>query len=247
MNDLDQVRAYYRAVLPYYDASLEDRGDLPFWEATARRWGARRILELGCGTGRVTEVLAREASVTAGDLLIEMVQRARRKVPAANLFVADLREFWFASKFDLVILADDPMAHITSIDERVKVSKLIAEHLTADGRVVLEGLYRPPGIESQVSARDIDRPGEKPFVVEESWQSIGPDSVWRATYRFIDGALITEATSLLRSWTLEELGLLPSAGLEVEALWGDFDDRPFCDSSRRLLIAARKSGPTRPQ
>ncbi len=241
MSDVEQVRAYYRAVLPYYDASLEDRGDLPFWDSIARRWSAERTLELGCGTGRITGILARKASVTAGDLLIEMVHRARRKVPGANLFVADLREFWLASKFDLVVLADDPMAHITSAGEREKVLKRIAEHLTAGGRVILEGLHRPPGIESLVPAREIHRPGETPLVIEESWKPVGQDPVWRATYRFIDGASITEATSLLRSWTLEEVELLSSAGLQVEDLWGDFEERPFCDTSARLIIVATKS------
>jgi SAM-dependent methyltransferase len=240
MSDVEQVRAYYHAVLPYYDASLEDRGDLPFWKAIARRWGAKRILELGCGTGRVTEVLARKASVTAGDLLIEMVHRARRKVPDANLFVSDLRKFWLASKFDLVVLADDPMAHIISADEREEVMQLIAEHLTADGRVVLEGLYRPLGKESLVPVRDIHRLGEKPFAVEESWKPTGQDPIWSATYRYIDGPLITEATSLLRSWTLEEVRLLSRAGLQVEDLWGDFDERPFCGTSARLLVVAKR-------
>ena len=62
---VEQIRAYYAAILPHYDASLEDRGDLPFWESMATRWNSKRILELGCGTGRVTKVLARRATVTA--------------------------------------------------------------------------------------------------------------------------------------------------------------------------------------
>ena len=76
MNDSEEVRRYYEAILPYYDESLADRGDLPFWEAMARL-GSKRILELGCGTGRVTEVLVRHANVTAVDLLVEMLRLAR--------------------------------------------------------------------------------------------------------------------------------------------------------------------------
>src|SRR5260370_21970145 len=78
------MAAYYRAVLPFYDASLADRGDLPFWESVARRWGGKRILELGCGTGRVTEVLRRAASVTGADLLIEILARAKRRGSARD-------------------------------------------------------------------------------------------------------------------------------------------------------------------
>src|SRR5258706_9007132 len=127
MTDIDEIRRYYDAILPFYDDSLADRGDLPFWEAMATRWGASRILELGCGTGRVTEVLRRHAPVIAVDLLIEMLWRARRKAPRAHLVAADLRRFAFATTFDLIVLADDPMAHLLSMDDRAKVMRLIAD------------------------------------------------------------------------------------------------------------------------
>src|SRR5258708_11883274 len=142
MTDIEEIRRYYQAILPFYDDSLADRGDLPFWETMATRWGATRILELGCGTGRVSEVLCRHAPVTAVDLLIEMLSRVARRAPRAQLVAADLRRFAFAAKFDLIVLADDPMAHLTSLDDRAHVMRLIADHLTPGGRVILEGLYR---------------------------------------------------------------------------------------------------------
>ena len=72
MSDIASLRAYYRTVLPYYESALEDRGDLRFWESMARRWSARSILELGCGTGRVTEILTADAAVVAVDVLVEL-------------------------------------------------------------------------------------------------------------------------------------------------------------------------------
>src|ERR1700681_2282205 len=91
MNDIASLRAYYRTLLPYYDSALEDRGDLRFWESMAQRWTARSILELGCGTGRVTEVLTARAAVIAVDVLVEMLDRAARKAPRARLDGAGLR------------------------------------------------------------------------------------------------------------------------------------------------------------
>ena len=64
MDDAEAIRRYYAAILPYYDDALADRGDLPFWEGMVTRWPSGQILELGCGTGRVSEVLSRFASVT---------------------------------------------------------------------------------------------------------------------------------------------------------------------------------------
>ncbi len=232
MHDVDQIGAYYRAVLPFYDASLADRGDLPFWESVARRWGGKRILELGCGTGRVTEVLRRAASVTGADLLIEMLARAKRRVPGADFVVADVRTFVFSSRFDLIVLADDPTAHVVSTEERAHVIQRIAEHLAPGGHVVLEGLYRPP---SKPARRTIAKPAK--FTVEESWEPAA-DSIWNATYRYQEGPKITEAKSVVRSWTRDEVARFGDAALHVEHLWGDFDESPFLEQSERMVIVA---------
>jgi SAM-dependent methyltransferase len=239
MKDIDELRAYYTALIPYYDASLDERGDLPFWDSIARRWGSKRILELGCGTGRVTEVLSRHAAVTAVDLLIEMIRHASRRAPTASLVVADLREFAFTSTFDLVVLAGDPTAHLTSTDERTRVMELIADHLNPQGRVVFEGLYRPAGKPSLVSARHVRRNGEQPFEVEEWWTPAGGDSTWKATSRIREGSSIVEIASVQRSWTLRDIQRLESA-LQIEHLWGDFDERPFSESAARMVIVATK-------
>jgi len=169
MQDREQVRRYYSAILPFYDESLVDRGDLPFWESMAA--GSKRILELGCGTGRVTAVLVQHGNITAVDLLVEMLRRAMRRAPAANLVAADLRQFAFAAQFDLIVLADDPMAHLVSIDDRTRVLRLIADHLTRNGRVVIEGLYRRGPGQSQCQRGDL--------IVEESWTATEDPSIWK--------------------------------------------------------------------
>ena len=69
---------------------------------------------------------------------------------------------------------------------------------------------------------------------------MGPEPLWSATYRYIDGPLVTEATSLQRSWTPEDVALLANAGLQVQHLWGDFDERPFRETAARLLVVAQK-------
>jgi SAM-dependent methyltransferase len=227
MNDIAPLRTYYRTVLPYYESALEDRGDLRFWESMAQRWSAGRILELGCGTGRVTEILTAHAAVIAVDVLVEMLDHAARRAPKARLVAADLRSLALRSQFDLVVLANDPMAHLTATDDRTRLIESIREHLAADGRVVLEGLYRPRREATVIRARH----------VEEQWEPVGSESLWRATYRYDDA----QATSILRSWTREEIDRLRLAGLEIESLWGDFDERPFENASARMLIVARRS------
>jgi hypothetical protein len=108
----------------------------------------------------------------------------------------------------------------------------------AEGRLVLEGLYRPSDQATLVPPREIARDGVTLFTVDESWEPAGQSALWNATYRYTMGSRVTEVASVLRSWTREEIGRLPECGLHVEALWGDFDERPFSPASPRVVIVA---------
>ena len=234
MASIEELRAYYRSILPYYDAELGDRGDLQFWRSISRRWDSKRILELGCGTGRVTAVLCENASTTAVDLLWEMLQLAKQHAPKARLVAADLRDFAFSSRFDLIILADDPMAHLLAADERLAAMKQIASNLEPRGRVVLEGLYRMPRAHELPSTREV-----RGLTVTESWEPGGAHALWNVKYRYRRGLAVTEVVSTVRSWTLEEVHALGNAGLQVEELWGDFDESPFSATASRIVVVAR--------
>jgi SAM-dependent methyltransferase len=239
MASIEELRAYYDSILPYYDAELADRGDLRFWRSISKRWDSKRILELGCGTGRVTKVLCENASTTAVDLLWEMLAVAKQHAPKARLVAADLRQCPFSSKFDLVILADDPIAHLTASEDRLAAMKQIASHLEPGGRVVLDGLYRAPGAQTHPPTRDARGPGG-PFTVTESWEPGSGPAIWNVKYRYRRGSAVTEVLSTVRSWTLEEVDGLANSGLKVEELWGDFDESPFPATAPRVVMVARR-------
>jgi SAM-dependent methyltransferase len=239
MASLEELRAYYHSILPYYDEELEDRGDLQFWRSISKRWDSKRILELGCGTGRVTRVLSENASTTGVDLLWEMLTRAKQHAPRARLVAADLRDCVFSSKFDLVVLADDPISHLTAAKDRLATLKQIASHLEPEGRVVFDGLYRRPGADGMASTRAVRPPRAAPFTLTQSWEPGSLPSIWNVKYCYRRGPAMTNVASTVRSWTLEEVEGLRDAGLQVEALWGDFDERPFSPTAPRIVIVAR--------
>ena len=93
-------------------------------EATALRASVSgdnfKILEIGCGTGKNTEFLCRNAeSVIGADFSPEMLSSAREKITAENVrFVRmDLREKWefTENSFDLIVCSL-ALEHIENID-----------------------------------------------------------------------------------------------------------------------------------
>jgi SAM-dependent methyltransferase len=85
------------------------RGEVDFIEAELSGDRSRRILDVGCGTGRHAIELARRGyTVTGIDLSEAQLARAREKAREAGVSVEflrrDAREFRFDTPFDLVLM-----------------------------------------------------------------------------------------------------------------------------------------------
>lgn len=101
----------YASFYDWENARTMGRRDVKFWQRLAGRVGGA-VLELGCGTGRVSLPVARAADGFVGiDRSADMLQRARRRFrrsrrgPAARLIRGDIRALPFssASYFRLVM------------------------------------------------------------------------------------------------------------------------------------------------
>jgi SAM-dependent methyltransferase len=94
-----------------------------------------RVLELGCGTGRVTGYLgARGARVTGIDVSEEMIEHARRLHPDQQFVVGDLRDLsrYADGRWDAIIASFNVLG-VLDDEERRRVLGELADMLTADG------------------------------------------------------------------------------------------------------------------
>jgi SAM-dependent methyltransferase len=118
------------------------RADLPLWRelavAAARRTGSPcELLEIGCGTGRVSLALAEDGcQVTAVDIEPELVavllQRAAERGVEVDAITADARSLDLDTSLDLV-LAPMQVAQLLGEADRVRMLSAIARHLRPDG------------------------------------------------------------------------------------------------------------------
>ena len=113
-------------------------GEADLIESLLRETGGTRVLDAGCGTGRVaTELAARGFSVVGMDLDEQMLATARAKAPELSWILADLSEAsaHLNSEFDVVVMAGNVMIFVAGGTEATVISQLSA-HLAPGGLLV---------------------------------------------------------------------------------------------------------------
>ncbi len=125
-----------------YDArweQLEAEGHNPHGEADfvdSLLGGSGRVLDAGCGTGRVAIELARRGYSVAGvDIDDEMISGARGKAPELAWHQLDLATFDLGETFDAVVMAGNVLLFTVPGTEAVVVGRCAA-HLSPGGALV---------------------------------------------------------------------------------------------------------------
>lgn len=134
-----------------------------------------KVLDAGCGTGRVAIELARHGlSVIGVDIDARMIERARAKAPQLEWHVDDLATVQIDQKFDAIVLAGNVMIYLTP-DTEVQVVANLTRHLTEDGYLVA-GFQ----LNSVLSLSDYDRATQAAgLLLVERWSTWERDP-WQA-------------------------------------------------------------------
>jgi SAM-dependent methyltransferase len=148
-----QVDALWRNAWAY---DLEDgqfAADIPYWSALVARLRPTRVLELACGTGRITLPIAAAGvaqdpgfRLVALDYSPNLLARAEEKKAAADPQVAaavtfvegDMRSFDLDGPFDLIICGFNGLAYLHTIDEQLACLAAVRRHLAPRGRFAID-------------------------------------------------------------------------------------------------------------
>lgn len=127
-----------------YDASVPDwDGEIDFYRGfTSRvRDQGQPVLEVACGTGRITLRLALEGtSIVGADLDEEMLKVARKKsegVPGVSWVRADMRSLELGQTFGLILIPGHSFQFMCTPEDQVKAMECFKRHLAPGGLLIV--------------------------------------------------------------------------------------------------------------
>ena len=246
----------YTAFAEVYDAFMDN---IPYGEwadyvqSLLTEYGVRDglVLELGCGTGNLTELLASMGYDMIGvDCSGDMLGTAMEKREASGLDILylhqDMREFELYGTVRAVVSVCDSMNYITEYEELKQVFRLVNNYLDPGGLFVFdlntEYKYREI-LGSQTIAESREDCG---FIWENEYDNEAKLNDYELTLVIREeGQLYRryEETHIQRAYSLEEVReALLESGMEFVAVYNAFTrDCPEADS-QRIYVIAREHG-----
>jgi SAM-dependent methyltransferase len=223
--------SYPEAFAEAYDRWAADMTeDVPFYVELARE-AEGPVVELAVGTGRVAIPVAQAIgrAVIGIDSSPAMLEQAREAGgDLLDLRLGDMRDLELEEPAALVYCPYRALLHLQAWADRRRVFERVAAALDPGGRFA----WNVFAFDHAVAAR-LDGARQEEPIPHVLRYAVGDSR--------IDIVLDSGDTSSLWWATRNEwLGLIDVAGLEVEALYGWFDRRPFDDESREQVWVACK-------
>ena len=264
---LDLSYQDYRFVAEFYDyvVPYRKRGDIEFYRQEAERSGGP-VLELGCGTGRVLIPVARSGiEITGVDSSSHMLEICQQRLvdetqqvrSSADLIQADMSRLQLERKFQLVTSPFRAFQHLLTVEAQVRTIKNAYDHLLPDGRLILDVFN--PSLHALTAENIGEEFGEEPEfhlpdgrrivrthrIVERDPidQISSVELIYRITHPDGRAERMVHAFKMRHLFRFEMEHLLARCGFELEAVFSDFDRKPYgAIYPGELIFIANKVG-----
>jgi SAM-dependent methyltransferase len=251
MTPLDCLDLYADA--EFYDVEFADRNiEIPFYRRHARQSNGP-VLEVACGTGRLTMPIARDGvDVTGLDVSGPMLEQAARKSTAEGLKIEwieqDCRDMRLSRTFAMVFSATNAMQHLLDMESACAFLRSAERALQPGGQLIIDVFNPNPAKLARTGAtrylhKTINLPyGESIRVETVSEYRADKQILHFDLFYMRDGQLLRTKRVNMRCFFPEELlALCRFNGLEVLKRFGDYNESVFCEGSPKQLLFCRKA------
>ena len=257
---------YQGELAQLYDVAVPDwPGEIDFYRRLTEETSSdqRSLLEVACGTGRVTVQLASTGiQITGIDLSSEMLDHARTKsghLANVQWVLADMRSFELGKRFGLAIVPAYSFQLLLNDNDQTACLRQIAKHLDVGARLILHLENHDPDWLESLPTNDFT-------AFEPSGETIHPTTGQniRVSYAWSHAPVAQSVAVMIRYETIDEFGqigtstdrgplqmhctsphrleqLLAQSGFETDTIYGDFFGAPFAKNADEMIWIARKS------
>ena len=246
----------YRVGDLIYDANIYDglntfMSDLQFYKGWLPTNKDAKILELCCGTGRLTIPIAKAGYNICGvDYTPSMLEQARVKASGAGLEInfieADVRTLDLREKFDLIFIPFNSIHHLYDNEDLFMALNVVKDHLKEGGLFLLDCFN--PNIQYIVEAEKEQK------VIAEYTSDDGREVLIKQTMRyesktqvnriewhyFINGDFHSTQNLDMRIFFPRELdSYLEWNGFGIIHKYGGFEGEAFNDGSEKQVFVCK--------
>ncbi|KIV72310.1 Methyltransferase [Bacillus mycoides] len=252
----DEISELYDIIIP------EPDGIFDFYSGLVKP--NDEVLDLGCGTGRLSFILAEKgANVTSVDISAGMIEKASKKLDEMpnikdkiEFKVSSATDFKSERKFDFIFMSGGVFEYLLTSSKQKLALRNIKLLLKEDGIFVFD-IITPPTILPY--SKRVSDGGNTPIKGEnfknykvKSWDVVKADhykqivetTCYFEVYDIADNFLSEKKFRFLAKYTLpsEMQYLLEIEGFNIKNFYGDYNKNPFGRNSEFMVYECRKQG-----
>jgi SAM-dependent methyltransferase len=237
-----------------YDGFNKQTDDLEFYKTFFSSHKISKVLELCCGTGRLTIPLYESGiNITGLDFTKSMLNEASKKsknkgyqIPLLN---GDMRTFNLDSKFDAIFIPFNSIHHLFSNEDLFSTLNTTQKHLTDNGYLIID--YFNPSIryiveneKQTVKIADYETEDGRKVVINQTMHYEDDTQINRIKWQYIVNNQVhsNEALDMRIFYPKEIDSYIEQNGYKIVNKYGDYNLTKFTsDSPKQLIICQKKS------
>ena len=254
----DKLNTDYKVGDLIYDANIYDGlntflSDFQFYRNWMPKLSNTKVLELCCGSGRLTIPLAKSGVNISGlDNSKTMLAKAKLLAQGEGLLIefieADIRNFDLGNKFDLVFIPFNSIHHLYQNQDLFSVLENVMKHLKDDGLFIFD-CYNPnmdyiiASEKVKIEIAEYKTIDGRKVKIEQSMKYEYNTQINRIKWHyFINNKFNSIQNMDMRLYFPQELdSYLKLNGFDVLQKFGNFNEVQFTDTSEKQIFVCKKS------
>lgn len=236
-----------------YDANIYDGmntflNDLEFYQQWMPTNKDARILELCCGTGRLTIPIAKRGYTICGvDYTSSMLEQAKAKATKEGLDIsfieADIREMNLNDTFDMIFIPFNSIHHLYTNDDFFKAFQVVKNHLKEGGKFLFDCFnpnlqYIVESEKKEQKVAEYTTSDGREIVIQQRMRYEKNTQINRIEWHyFINGVFDSIQNLDMRLFFPKELdAYIEQSGFTILHKFGDFDGNNFTSESEKQIF-----------